>query len=127
MGSEMGIRDRSPRPELDPVPRVVLVPGVGLFGVGETHGAAAIAADIAVSTVRTVRDAEAIGTFESITESDIFDIEYWSLEQAKLGKLRDRPFSGCVAIVTGGGGAIGTATAEAFAREGAEVLSLIHI
>ncbi len=110
--------------ELDPVPRVVLVPGVGLFGVGASHGDAAIAADIAESTVRTVTDAEAIGTFESITESDTFDIEYWSLEQAKLGGSAPGRLAGNVVLVTGGGGTIGAAIATAFAAEGAEVAVL---
>ena len=115
---------RGAKTELDPVPRVVLVPGVGLFGVGRTHGDAAIAADIAVSTVRTVRDAEAIGTFESITESDMFDIEYWSLEQAKLGGQSRARLAGNIVLVTGGGGTIGSAIARAFSDEGAEVAVL---
>ena len=115
---------RRPKTELDPVPRVVLAPGVGLFGVGGTHGDAAIAADIAVSTVQTVRDAEAICTFESITESEIFDIEYWSLEQAKLGGQGRASLAGNIVLVTGGGGTIGSAIAKAFAAEGAEVAVL---
>ena len=113
-----------PKIELDPLPRVVLVPGLGLFGAGRNAKDASIAADIAESTVETVTDAEAIGTFESASEADLFDIEYWSLEQAKLGKSVEKPFTGCVAVVTGGGGAIGAATAEAFARGGAEVAVL---
>ena len=110
--------------ELDPMPRVILVPGLGLFGAGGTARDAAIAADIAESTVETVTDAESIGAFEGAGEADLFDIEYWSLEQAKLGKARSRPFAGCVAVVTGGGGTIGAATAAAFAREEAEVAVL---
>ena len=110
--------------ELDPLPRVILVPGLGLFGAGKDAEDARIVADIAESTVGTVTDAEAIGTFESAGEADLFDIEYWSLEQAKLGKSGDKPFLGCIVVVTGGGGAIGAATASAFAREGAEVAVL---
>ena len=117
-------RQAQPKTELDPLPRVILVPGLGLFGAGRDAKDAGIAADIAVSTVETVTDAEAIGTFVSAAEADLFDIEYWSLEQAKLGKTRDKPFAGCVAVVTGGGGVIGAATAEAFSREGAAIAVL---
>ena len=117
-------RQPAPKTELDPAPRVVLVPGLGLFGVGRSAGDAGVAADIAASTVQTVTDAEAIGVFESAAEADLFDIEYWSLEQAKLGKAREKPFAGHVAVVTGGGGTIGSATSAAFAAEGAEVAVL---
>ncbi len=72
--------------ELDPLPRVVLVPGLGLFGLGRSKKDAVIAADIAEAWVEGVSDAEAIGRFESISEADMFDCEYWPLEQAKLGK-----------------------------------------
>jgi NAD(P)-dependent dehydrogenase (short-subunit alcohol dehydrogenase family) len=117
-------RRPGPRAELDRAPRVVLVPGLGLFGAGRNARDAGIAADIAESTVETVTDAEAVGTFESAAEADLFDVEYWSLEQAKLGKSAGGPFAGCVVVVTGGSGAIGAATAEAFAREGAEIAVL---
>ena len=109
--------------ELDPMPRVVLVPGVGLFGLGRTAADARIAADIAESTVETVTDAEAIGRFESASEADLFDVEYWSLEQAKLGR-DESTLAGCVTVVTGGGGAIGAATCRAFAAEGAAIAAL---
>src|SRR5690242_6436380 len=69
-----------PKKELDPVPRVVLVPGVGLFGVGNSSKDAKIAADLAETTIEVIADAERLGTYQSIPEPDIFDIEYWSLE-----------------------------------------------
>ena len=66
-------------------------------------------------------DAEAIGRFELISEADLFDIEYWSLEQAKLGQMVEKPLAGQIAVVTGGAGTIGLATARAMARAGAEM------
>ena len=110
--------------ELDPVPRVVLVPGLGLFGVGRTKQDAIIAADIAEEWMTVFADAERIGRFESISEADMFDVEYWPLEQAKLGARKEPPLAGQIAAVTGAAGAIGAATARAFAAAGAEVALL---
>jgi NAD(P)-dependent dehydrogenase (short-subunit alcohol dehydrogenase family) len=110
--------------ELDPLPRVVLIPGLGLFGLGRTKKDAVIAADIAEAWIEGVGGAEAIGKFESISEAEMFDCEYWPLEQAKLGKRKALPFEGQIAAVTGAGGAIGAATAKAFAAAGAEVALL---
>jgi len=113
-----------PKRMLDPLPRVVLVPGLGLFGLGRTKRDARIAADLAESAISTITDAEAIGRFEPIGERDMFDMEYWSLEQAKLGKEPEKPLAGQIAVVTGAAGAIGAATARAFAAAGAEVALL---
>jgi rhamnose utilization protein RhaD (predicted bifunctional aldolase and dehydrogenase)/NAD(P)-dependent dehydrogenase (short-subunit alcohol dehydrogenase family) len=107
--------------KLDPLPRVVLAPGLGLFGLGRSHNDAKIAADIAEAWVEGVTDAEAIGKFESISQADMFDCEYWPLEQAKLGTVKELPLAGQIAVVTGAAGAIGAATARAFAAAGAEV------
>ena len=109
---------------LDPLPRLVLVPGLGLFGLGRTRGDAVIAADIAEAWIECLTDAEAIGRFESISEADMFDCEYWPLEQAKLGARKEPPLTGQVAAITGAGGAIGAATAKCFAAAGAEVALL---
>jgi NAD(P)-dependent dehydrogenase (short-subunit alcohol dehydrogenase family) len=108
----------------DPMPRVVLVPGLGLFGLGRSKQDADIAADLAEAAVETITDAEAIGRFESISEADMFDVEYWPLEQAKLGSDKELPLASQIAVVTGAGGAIGAATARAFAAAGAEVALL---
>jgi rhamnose utilization protein RhaD (predicted bifunctional aldolase and dehydrogenase)/NAD(P)-dependent dehydrogenase (short-subunit alcohol dehydrogenase family) len=105
-------------------PRVALVPGVGLFGLGKSATDARIAADIAQAAVEGITDAEAIGRFTSISQPDKFDCEYWPLELAKLGTRQDLPLAGQVAVVTGAGGAIGAATARAFAAAGAEVALL---
>ncbi len=106
--------------KLDGSPRVVLVPGVGLFGLGRTAKDASIAADLAENTVRVVTDAEAIGRYQPLPESDLFALEYWSLEQAKLKGAVVKPLTGQVALVTGAG-AIGAATAKALAADGAAV------
>jgi rhamnose utilization protein RhaD (predicted bifunctional aldolase and dehydrogenase)/NAD(P)-dependent dehydrogenase (short-subunit alcohol dehydrogenase family) len=113
-----------PKKELDPIPRVVLVPGLGLFGVGNTSKDAKIAADLAETTVEVVSDAERLGRYECIPEADIFDIEYWSLEQAKLGAAAEKSLARRIAVITGGASGIGAAAAAAFAREGAEVVVL---
>ena len=110
--------------ELDPLPRVALVPGLGLFGLGRTKRDAVIAADLAEEWMTVVADAERIGSFESISEADMFDVEYWPLEQAKLGARKEPPLAGQIAVVTGAAGAIGAATAKAFAAAGAEVALL---
>lgn len=106
---------------LDPVPRVILVPGLGLFGLGASKADAAIAADLAEANVRVITAAEAMDSYQVIPEADVFDIEYWSLEQAKLGKAMERPLARRIVLITGGGSGIGAATAAAFRAEGAEV------
>jgi rhamnose utilization protein RhaD (predicted bifunctional aldolase and dehydrogenase)/NAD(P)-dependent dehydrogenase (short-subunit alcohol dehydrogenase family) len=110
--------------EVDPLPRVVLVPGLGLFGLGRTKRDAMIAADLAEAWVEGVSDAEAIGRFESISEADMFDVEYWPLEQLKLGARKELPLQGQIVAVTGAAGAIGAATAKAFIAAGAEIALL---
>lgn len=117
-------KQKSPKTALDPLPRVILVQGLGLFGVGKSAKDAAIAADLAETTARVVADAERLGRYKCIPEKDIFEIEYWSLEQAKLGKAADKPLARQVVAVTGGASGIGKATAAAFARQGAEVAVL---
>jgi len=110
--------------EVDSLPRVVLVPGLGLFGLGRSKRDATIAADITEAWIEGVSNAEAIGRFEPISEADMFDCEYWPLEQAKLGARKEPPLTGQIAVVTGAAGAIGAATAKAFAVAGAEVALL---
>jgi rhamnose utilization protein RhaD (predicted bifunctional aldolase and dehydrogenase)/NAD(P)-dependent dehydrogenase (short-subunit alcohol dehydrogenase family) len=118
------VRFKGAKKELDPLPRVILVPGVGLFGTGGSAKDAAIAADIAENTVEVIEGAEGMSRYQSIPEADMFDVEYWSLEQAKLGKAAEKPLARQVAVVTGGGSGIGAATAKALAKQGAEVAVL---
>jgi len=117
-------RASEPKTMLDALPRVAAIPGLGLAGLGKTAAEAAIAADIAQSWAATLLAAEAVGRFTPVDESDTFDMEYWSLEQAKLGKAASKRLEGRVVLVTGGAGAIGGAAARAFAAEGAEVAVL---
>lgn len=104
---------------LDADPRIVLVPGLGIIAVGASPKAAKIAADVHEHTVKVITDAETVGTFQALPEADLFDMEYWSLEQAKLGKAQPKPLAGAVVLVTGAAGGIGEATARAFAAQGA--------
>jgi rhamnose utilization protein RhaD (predicted bifunctional aldolase and dehydrogenase) len=110
--------------EFDPLPRVVLVPGLGFFGLGSSKRDAVIAADIAKEWMTVVSTAEHIGRFESISEADMFDCEYWPFEQKKLGARSEPPLAGQIVAVTGAAGAIGAATAKTFAAAGAEVALL---
>jgi rhamnose utilization protein RhaD (predicted bifunctional aldolase and dehydrogenase)/NAD(P)-dependent dehydrogenase (short-subunit alcohol dehydrogenase family) len=112
------------RKMLDPLPRLVAVPGLGLIGVGKSAAEAAVAADIGEAWAATALRAEAVGRFEPVGEADMFDLEYWSLEQAKLGKSVEKRLARHVVMVTGAAGAIGAATARAFAAEGAEIAAL---
>jgi NAD(P)-dependent dehydrogenase (short-subunit alcohol dehydrogenase family) len=83
-----------------------------------------VTADIAETWATTLLAAESIGRFEPVGENDTFDMEYWSLEQAKLGKAAEKPLARTVVVVTGGAGAIGAATARAFAAQGADLAVL---
>ena len=71
---------------LDPLPRSVLVRGVGLYGLGANEKSAKIAGDLLEQTTRIVNAAEDYNRFTPLAEADLFDMEYWSLEQAKLRK-----------------------------------------
>jgi len=109
------------RRELDPLPRVITLPGIGVAGAGRDASEAAISADVAEAWIDAISDAESIGRYQSIDAARHFEMEYWSLEQAKLGKGRRKPLTGRVVVVTGGGSGIGAATARAFAARGAAV------
>ena len=110
--------------QIDPLPRVILLPGLGLIAVGSSAKEAKVNADIAQAWITTVLAAERLGRFTPIAEDDIFDMEYWSLEQAKLGKKSEPALARTIAVVTGGGGAIGAAIARKFSELGAEVAVL---
>lgn len=108
--------------QLELLPRVVLVPGVGLFAAGPTRREADISADIALRSLALCAQGDAIGRYQPPAEDDCAAMEYWPLERAKLRLEGRPPLSGRVALVTGAAGAIGSGVALALARAGAVVV-----
>lgn len=117
-------RSRSPVKMLDPAPRVILDPELGLCSLGRSAGAARIVEDIYRHSIGTMLRAEHLGGYRALPESELFDVEYWELEQAKLGSASPPPFAGEVALVTGAASGIGKACVDAFLARGAAVVGL---
>lgn len=110
---------------LDPAPRVILDPALGMCTVGRTANDAAIAEDIYRHTIDIILRAEALESYQALPARDIFEVEYWDLEQAKLRRQGKPPvFAGDVALVTGAASGIGKACVEALLRRGAAVVGL---
>lgn len=110
---------------LDPAPRAVLDPRTGLYTVGATAKDANIVRDIALHTLDVIDAAESVGRYQPIGEADIFDIEYWDLEQAKLRMAgTPKPLAGQVALVTGSASGIGARCAERLLELGAAVVGI---
>lgn len=110
------------RTMLDTRPRIVLIPGLGIVGLGEDRNAARIAADIFEHTLAVKLNIASFSSFEGLAALDLFDVEYWSLEQAKLAMQKPRPLQGRVAVITGACGAIGIGVAQVLKQAGAEVV-----
>ena len=115
-------RARTTVTKLDSHPRVLLVPGIGIVAAGRTKKDARIAADIAEHTVVAKALANDLGRYTALADGDLFDMEYWSLEQAKLGKAKEPPLAGQAALVTGATGAIGFAVCRKLVEAGAHVV-----
>jgi len=106
---------------LAPTPNLAWIEGVGIVGIAASARAAAAACDLAEQNIEVMSSAQACGGFYPLAEDELFDMEYWSLEQAKLGKAKPPVMQGRVVMITGGGGAIGLATAREFAALGADI------
>src|SRR5438445_9808233 len=116
---------KEPKTMLDPAPRVVLDPAFGLAAAGRTAKDAAIVDEIYDHTMDVILRAEALGGFRALPAKDIFEVEYWDLEQAKLKKSgKALPFAGEIALVTGAASGIGKAAVAAFLARGAAVVGL---
>jgi len=121
---QRGIAHFGERTPLDAMPRVLLVPGVGIIGVASTSKGAAAAADIAEHTVLTKMAGQSMGPYTGLSEIELFEMEYWSLEQAKLAGKTPKELDGRVAVITGGAGAIGEGIAHVLRAAGAEIAIL---
>jgi rhamnose utilization protein RhaD (predicted bifunctional aldolase and dehydrogenase)/NAD(P)-dependent dehydrogenase (short-subunit alcohol dehydrogenase family) len=112
--------------KLDSWPRVILLPGLGACSASSTARDADIALDIYEHTAAVMQTAADVGSYAPCSRSDVFDVEYWSLEQAKLKTVAPLPLSRCVALVTGAASGIGHATALQMLAAGAHVSLVDH-
>ena len=110
--------------ELDPYPRLIFIPNFGIVAIGRSKKEAKIAGDLSEVAVDIISKAESLGKFASIPDKEIFKVEYWPLEQAKLKTLKRAPLTGNVTVISGGCGAIGLAIAKEFMNQGSEVVLL---
>ena len=122
--SKLAPRGVVEKKELDPLPRVILLTGVGLITIGKTVKETGISADIYQHTLDVIHKAFSVGQYTPLKDDDLFDMEYWSLEQAKLGKSKPKKLQGKVVAISGAASGIGLATARLFAEHGANLFLL---
>ncbi|MGC0418227.1 bifunctional aldolase/short-chain dehydrogenase [Embleya sp. AB8] len=109
--------------QLDPAPRIVLDPDLGMLTIGRSAKDTDIARDIYAHTMDVIAAGERLGGYRPASEEHIFDLEYWDLEQAKLRRSGPPlPFAGEIALVTGAASGIGKACARALLAAGASVV-----
>ncbi len=122
-GHEPQARER--KVMLDPAPRAILDPRFGLASLGRTARDARIVEELYEHTIDVIARAEALERYEALPIQELFDVEYWDLEQAKLRQAgRPLPFAGGVAWVTGGASGIGRAAVGSLLARGAAVVGL---
>ncbi len=110
---------------LDVAPRWALWPRRGALAFGTTPEECGIISDISRHTMQAIARAEAMGGWQALPQQDIFELEYWELEQAKLNRSGIAPeFRGKVALVTGAASGIGAACVESLLARGAVVAAL---
>ena len=116
---------KEPKTMLDPAPRVILDNEFGLCTVGRNARDAQIVQDIYMHTLDIIQRATLLGGYQALPAKDIYDVEYWDLEQAKLRKAGTPPmFSGEVVLITGAASGIGKACVDAFLQRGAAVVGI---